>query len=180
MKSMQLLLICAVLCCAALAQPTAEQRLWNQPVAPFRIIGNVYYVGASEITSFLITSPQGHILLDGGFAETAPEIRDNIRKPGFKVEDVKYLLNSQAHFDHAAGLAALKQWTGGKFVASREDGDLVARGGHEDFAWGDKMTFAPVRPDRIIGEGETVPTGRFSISTKSAQLLRTTPQPIRS
>jgi len=91
------------------AELTPTEKSWNQPVAPFKIIGNIYYVGASEITSFLITTPQGHILIDGGFVETAPQILANIKKLGFRVEDVKFLLNSQAHFDHAGGFAELKR-----------------------------------------------------------------------
>src|SRR5512146_2519975 len=145
-------------------QSNPEWRSWNQPVQPFRIIGNIYYVGASDVTSFLITSPQGHILLDGGFVETAPMIRDNIRKLGFKPEDVKYLINSHAHFDHAAGLAQLKKWTGAKFVASREDGALIARGGRGDFAWGDKLTFPAVRPDRMIQDHETLSIGGVTMT----------------
>jgi metallo-beta-lactamase class B len=90
-------------------------------------------------------------------------IRDNIRKLGFRLGDVKYLINSHAHFDHAAGLAQLKQWTGAQFVASREDGALIARGGRGDFAWGDKLTFPPLQPDRIIGDGESVSTGSVTM-----------------
>ena len=131
----------------------------NQPFEPFRIIGNIYYVGASDIASYLITSPKGHILIDGGFVETAPMIRDNIRKLGFKVEDVKILLNSHAHYDHAAGLAQLKQWTGAQFVASRADGDQIARGGHDDPMWSDKYLFPPTKPDRYIADRETVTVG---------------------
>jgi len=134
-------------------------RSWNEPVEPFRIVGNIYYVGATEIASYLITSPRGHIILDGGFVETAPMIRDNIRKLGFKMEDVKDLLNSHAHFDHAGGLAQLKQWTGAQFVVSRDDGALIARGGHGDFAWGDKFPFPPLPPDRTVGQGDTVSVG---------------------
>ena len=141
------------------AQSDPTWRSWNQPVEPFRIVGNIYYVGASDVTSFLITSPSGHVLLDGGFAETAPMIRDNIRKLGFKLEDVKYLVSSHAHSDHAGGLAQLKQWTGAKFVASRQDGELIARGGRGDFAWGDKYTFPPLRPDRTIVDSGTVAVG---------------------
>src|SRR5438552_4963762 len=70
-------------------QAQAVWRSWNQPVAPFRIIGNIYYVGAGEITSFLIVTPEGNILLDGGFVETAPQIEANIQKLGFRLEDVK-------------------------------------------------------------------------------------------
>ncbi len=159
MKKVYSLIVVCVLACVCVAQSTPEQRSWNQPVEPFRIIGNIYYVGASDITSFLITSPQGHILLDGGFVETVPQIQANIRKLGFKVEDVKYLLNSQAHFDHAAGLAELKRLSGAKLVASKEDGALIARGGKGDFAWGDKYSYPAVQPDRIIEDGQTVQVG---------------------
>jgi metallo-beta-lactamase class B len=144
---------------AALGQSDPTWRSWNQPVEPFRIVGNIYYVGASDVASYLIVTPKGDILLDGGFVETAPMIRDNIRRLGFKPEDVKYLLNSHAHFDHAAGLAQLKQWTGAQFVASRADGDQIARGGHDDPMWGDKYLFPPVKPDRYIADGDTVTMG---------------------
>jgi len=156
---MKSLVAVLVLISSAFAQPNPTWRSWNQPVEPFRIVGNIYYVGASDIASYLITSSQGHILIDGGFVETAPMIRDNIGKLGFKVEDVKFLLNSHAHFDHAAGLAQLKQWTGAQFVASRADGDQIARGGHNDPMWGDKYLFPPTKPDRIIADGETVTVG---------------------
>ena len=81
---------------AALSQSSAEERSMNQPVVPFRIIGNVYYVGASDVTSYLIVTPAGDILLDGGFVETAPQIEANIHTLGFKLRDVKFLLNSHA------------------------------------------------------------------------------------
>jgi metallo-beta-lactamase class B len=154
-----LLMIALLSSVCSLAQSDPTWRSWNQPFGPFRIVGNIYYVGASDIASYLITSPQGHILLDGGFVETAPMIRENIRKLGFKIEDVKVLLNSHAHFDHAAGLAQLKQWTGAKFVASREDGAQIARGGHDDPMWGNKMTFPPTQPDQTINDGERVTVG---------------------
>lgn len=141
------------------AQSDPTWRSWNQPIEPFHIVGNVYYVGASDIASYLITTPDGHILLDGGFVETAPMIRDNIRRLGFRPQDVKYLISSHAHSDHAGGLAQLKAWTGAKFVASREDGALIARGGRGDFAWGDKFTYPALQPDRTIADGETLAIG---------------------
>ena len=81
------------------AQADERSRGWNKPVPPFRIIGNLYYVGAVEICSYLITTPEGHFLLDGGFVETAPQIERNIAELGFKLTDVKFLLNSHAHFE---------------------------------------------------------------------------------
>lgn len=151
-----LLLVIALLSSFSFAQLDPSM---NQPVEPFRIIGNVYYVGASDLTSFLITSPHGHILLDAGLVETAPMIRDNIRKLGFKVEDVKYLLNSQAHYDHAAGFPQLKQWTGAKLVTSRADGDQIARGGHDDPMYGNRFPYPASQADRFINDGDTVTVG---------------------
>ena len=121
------------------ADPTSRE--WNKPVPPFRIAGDLYYVGAIEITSYLIATPQGHFLLDGGFVETAPQIERNIVQLGFKLSDVKYLLNSHAHYDHAGGLAELKKVTGAKFVASEGDAGLLRRGGHGDFRFGDTLLF---------------------------------------
>lgn len=126
---------------------------------PFRIVGNLYYVGATEIASFLITTPQGHFLLDGGFVETAPQIERNIAQLGFKIEDVKILLNSHAHCDHAGGLAELKRKTGAKLIASGPDAELLKRGGHGDFRFGDTLTFPPVEVDQIIGDGESIQIG---------------------
>jgi metallo-beta-lactamase class B len=140
-------------------QADETSRGWNKPVPPFRIVGNLYYVGATEIASFLITTPQGHFLLDGGFVETAPQIERNIAQLGFKLADVKILLNSHAHFDHAGGLAELKQKSAAKFVATAPDADLLKRGGHGDFRFGDTLTFPPVEVDQIIGDGESIQLG---------------------
>jgi metallo-beta-lactamase class B len=128
-------------------------------VPPFQIIGNLYYVGATEIGSFLITTRQGHILLDGGLVETAPQIERNIAQLGFKLEDVKILLNSHAHFDHAGGLAELKRKTGAKMIASARDAELLRAGGHGDFRFGDTLPFPPVQVDQIIGDGESIELG---------------------
>jgi metallo-beta-lactamase class B len=141
------------------AQHDEVSRSWNRPVKPFRIIGNVYYVGASEVTSYLITTPQGHILLDSGFAETVPLIRANLQQLGFKLEDVRLLINSHAHYDHAGGLAELKTLTGAKLAATEADAAQLALGGKGDFRWGDTLPFAPVKADRILHDGDTVELG---------------------
>jgi metallo-beta-lactamase class B len=140
-------------------QADETSRSWNKPVAPFRIAGNLYYVGAIEITSYLITTPEGHFLLDGGFVETAPQIEHNIAELGFKLTDVKFLLNSHAHFDHAGGLAELKKVTGAKFLASERDAPLLRSGGHGDFRFGDTLTFPPIAPDQIVHDGEAIQLG---------------------
>ena len=156
LRMLVLLGFLAVAASLAFGQADPTSRAWNQPVAPFRIIGNLYYVGATEIASFLIATPQGHILLDGGFVETAPQIEQNIAQLGFKLEDVKILLNSHAHFDHAGGLAELKQRTGAKLIASARDSELLRNGGHGDFRFGDTLTFPPVEVDQIIRDGQSI------------------------
>src|SRR5436309_15754162 len=89
----------------------------NQPFPAHRVMANIYYVGASDITSYLITTPAGHILINSGYEDTPPIIRDGIRALGFKVEDVKILLNGQAHFDHVAGQAEMQRLTGAKIYS---------------------------------------------------------------
>jgi len=148
----------------AFGQKDPESREQNQPVPPFRIIGNLYYVGAKEVCSFLITTPAGHIILDGGFAETAPQIERNVAQLGFKIEDVKILLNSHAHLDHAGGLAELKQKSGAKFMASAGDAELLRKGGHGDFRFGDTLLFPPVVVDQIIGDGESIQLGNQKLT----------------
>ena len=106
---------------SARAQASDLSRSMNQPVPPFHMIGNIYYVGASDITSYLIVTPAGDILLDGGFVETAPQIEANIQTLGFKMADVKILLSSHEHLDHAGGFAELKRLTGAQFVAMAEE-----------------------------------------------------------
>jgi metallo-beta-lactamase class B len=101
----------------------------QKPAEPFRIAGNLYYVGANDVTSFLLTGPEGHVLIDGGYPGTAPMILASIAKLGFKITDVKVLLNSHAHFDHAGGLAALQKASGAKLWVSEGDADIVAAGG---------------------------------------------------
>lgn len=127
-------------------------------------MGNLYYVGASDITAFLITSPQGSIVLDGGFSETAPRILANIRKLGFDPKQVKWLLNSHAHMDHAGGLAELKRATGAKLAASAEDAPLLERGGKHDPDFADRLLFPAVRPDRILHDGDTVTVGDSTLT----------------
>jgi len=145
------------------AQADETSRRWNKSVAPFRIAGNLYYVGAIEITSYLITTSEGHFLLDGGFVETAPQIEHNIAELGFKLTDVKFLLNSHAHYDHAGGLAELKKVTGAKFLASEGDAPLLRSGGHGDFRFGDTLTFPPIAPDQIVHDGEAIRLGNQTV-----------------
>lgn len=135
----------------------------SHPVDPFRIIGNVYYVGPSEVASYLITTPQGHVLLDGGFAETAPIIEKNIAKLGFHMHDIKFLLNSHAHYDHCGGLAELKRASGASMVASRADAEVLESGRQKNYSIPDSL-FPAVKVDRLIGSGEKVELGGVTLT----------------
>lgn len=148
------------------AQTSEEAREWNRPVKPFRIIDNIYYVGVLGVSSFLITTPEGHILLDGGLPESAPIIRDNIAALGFKLADVKILIHSHAHFDHVGGLAALKEWTGARMIASEADAPQLERGGRGDFHFGDRLPFTPIKVDRRIKDGERVTLGGRTLTAR--------------
>lgn len=138
------------------AQRTEEERSWNQPVEPFKIIDNIYYVGASDVTSYLVTTPKGHILIDSGFPETVPQITANIAKLGFKLTDVKIILNSHAHYDHVGGIAELKRLTGAKFYTSEKDLPLFKAGGLGDANYGDRFPFEAVTPDSTFRDGRKI------------------------
>ncbi len=114
----------------------ATNRGGQQPAEPFRIAGNLYYVGANDVTSFLLSGPEGHVLIDGGYPGTPPLIMASIAELGFDIRDVKVLLNSHAHFDHAGGLASLQDASGAELWVSEGDADIVASGGRGDFSLG--------------------------------------------
>ena len=150
---------------AAMAQVTQSDRdAWNRPIEPFRIMDNLYYVGPAGISSYLITSTQGHILLDTGFEETVPLIRANVEKLGFKVQDIKVLLSSHAHGDHVGGHAAMKEATGAQVMASERDSVLMSRGGHNDYALGDGLAYPPIKVDHLIRDREEVSVGDATLT----------------
>ena len=128
---------------------------YNTPYPPFTVIGNVHYVGASGVSAFLITTPEGHFLLDGGFAETAPQIIDNIRTLGFSIRDVRILLNSHAHFDHSGGLAALKAASGAVLMAGARDRTAL-QSGHAISGPATRVATAPVVVERALDDGDSV------------------------
>ena len=122
----------------------AIRRNRSIPDEPFQVAGNLYYVGSTGVTAFLLTGPAGHILIDGGYPETAPLIVGSIAKLGFDIRDVKVLLNTHAHFDHAGGLRQLQEASGAQLWVSEGDADLVADGGA-----GDRGSYGPLRFLRI-------------------------------
>ena len=160
-----LLLSLCVVSGSATAQSNETYRSWNQPVEPLRIIDNVYYVGANDIAAYLITGDDGHVLIDGGFPETAEIIRDSVAKLGFELKDVQLLLNSHAHFDHAGGLAALVEWTGAEVVISTLDAPVISSGGAGDyFISAEENAFPAVEVARQVDDGDTVDLGDISLT----------------
>jgi metallo-beta-lactamase class B len=141
---------------------------WNKPSEPFRVYGNTWYVGTAGLGSILIVSDRGHVLIDGGLPQSAPLIADNIRKAGFRLTDVKLILNSHTHYDHAGGIAALQRASGAALAASPAARRALEHGGpREDdpqFAFGEKHNnYAAVRNVREIADGESVKVGPLSV-----------------
>lgn len=136
----------------------------NAPVASFRIADRLYYVGTKDISSFLIDTGAGLVLLDGGYEATAPLILSSIRKLGFDPKKIRHLMISQAHFDHAGGLAAIKAATGATMIASRADGALLERGGRGDPHFGNNFLFPPVTVERYVADGEKLHIGRLTLT----------------
>jgi metallo-beta-lactamase class B len=139
----------------------------NQPAEPVRIADNLYFVGASDISSYLITTSSGHILIDAGYETTVPLIEASMTKLGFKLSDIKILLNTQAHYDHAAGFAKLKKLTGAQLMISAPDVRIIEAGGRGDFVIPDtESAFPPVKVDRALNDGDQVKLGNVTLTAR--------------
>jgi metallo-beta-lactamase class B len=149
---------------SAAEDPFARARIgWNQPMAPFHIIGNIFYVGTAGTSAFLISTPQGLILTDGGLPESAEQIEANIRALGFDIRNVKIMLNSHAHFDHAGALAKIKRDSGARMIASEADKPFLEKG---LISFGPSVAdpFPPVTVDRTVKDGDTVVLGGVTLT----------------
>lgn len=147
---------------------SAIKRNRQIPVGPVHIAGNLYYVGTTDVSSFLLTGPEGHVLIDGAYPETAPMIIESISKLGYDITDVKVLLNSHAHPDHAGGLATLQEASGAELWVSEEDADVIEAGGRGD------ATFGPLRPLQFLGPG-TFPAAHVDHRIKDGETIRVGP-----
>ena len=142
------------------------------PTEPFHVIGNIYYVGPvdasgtgrSDATSFLITTPEGHILLDSVYEETVPVIRDNVQTLGFRFEDIQILLNSHAHTDHMAGHKRMKELTGAEVYMSAADAAVMADGGRSDFRSDGRQLWEPLEADHVLEDGDSVTLGGITMT----------------
>jgi metallo-beta-lactamase class B len=150
------LIFCALLLgMGAHAQTNSE---WTTPIAPFRIAGNLYYVGSKDLASYLVVTPKGNILINSSLEASVPLIKGSIEQLGFKFDDIKILLISHAHFDHDAGSAEIIRRTGAKYMVMEGDVSVVESGGVTDFAYW-KDPYAPAKVDRRLHDGDRVELG---------------------
>lgn len=167
MQDMKRLILSAALA-AGLSATAAMAENWNDPQEPFAVFGDTYYVGTHGLSAVLITSPQGHILIDGGSPESAPMIAQHIRQLGFKLEDVKFVLNSHDHFDHAGGISELQALSGAVVLASVQ-GEKVLRSGQPskgDPQYSTLRSMKPVANTRAVADGEVVKLGPLAVTAR--------------
>ncbi|MFI4944604.1 MAG: subclass B3 metallo-beta-lactamase [Burkholderiales bacterium] len=172
-----------VLACAALAEEPRRFRSdtsiacdacdeWNAPQPPFRVFGNTYFVGTAGLGAVLVTSPKGHVLLDGGLPQSAERIDASIRALGFRTEDVRLIVNSHAHYDHAGGIAALQRASGAQVAASASGARALESGGPTPDdpqyaaanASADAGRYPRVKGVRVVADGEIVRLGELAIT----------------
>jgi metallo-beta-lactamase class B len=145
--------------------PCSQCAEWNIPQDPIRLYGNTYYVGVHGLTSILITSPQGHVLIDGGTTESGPKIAASVRALGFRMEDVKLILNSHVHYDHAGGIAELQRLSGA-VVAASEPTALVLKSGNsgpDDPQYGILPSIPTVTNVKVVKDGEVLRVGPLTL-----------------
>lgn len=140
---------------------------WTAPQEPVRIYGNTWQVGPRGLGVVLITAPTGHVLIDGGATANASLIEANLRSLGISLRDIKWILNSHAHCDHAGGIAHLARATGAQVIAGVADSQSLARGGRDDPQYGDRFPFAPVRVTQTVSDGETLRLGGLVLTAYS-------------
>ena len=164
------------------AQDNAD---WTRPFPPFRIVGNIYWVGSYDLSTYLITTPQGNILINTGVGDTAQQIRKSVEQLGFKMSDTKILTATHGHYDHVAGMADLKKMTGARLLIAEPDKPLLETGGKADFRFGTTpgAQFPPVTVDGTFKDGESISLGGTTLvahlhagHTKGATSFTTTVQ----
>jgi len=145
-------------------EPLETPKEWSAPYPPFRIAGNIYYVGTYDLACYLITSNNGNILINTGLSSSADQIKKNVTSLGFKFKDIKILLTTQAHYDHMGAMAQIKKLTGAKMMVDQKDAQVMRDGGRSDYALGGKeSSYAPVIADRLLKNGDKIQLGNTSI-----------------
>ena len=145
-----------------MAVPLFAQEDWNEPFPPHRIADNLYYVGSKGLSTYLITTDEGHILINSSFERTVPLIRDSVEQLGFKFSDVKIVLSSHAHSDHVEGTAMVQRLTGARVFVMRGDDAVMAGGGRGQYLYEDSR-WLPCKVDRVLEDGEKVTLGKATL-----------------
>lgn len=139
---------------------SANHPEWSKPYPPFRIAGNLYYVGTYDLACYLVTTPKGHILINTGLAASASPIKANMEALGFRPSDIKLLLTTQAHYDHVGAMAAIKKLTGAAVWVNAPEAQVMRDGGRSDYTASDGVPmFEPVSPDSLLKHGDTIRLG---------------------
>ena len=146
----------------ALAWAATGQLAWFEPFPAHRVVGDVYYVGSKDLASFLITTPEGHILINSGFERTVPLIRKSVESLGYKMTDIKVLLASHAHSDHVAGHALMRELTGAKVYVMKGDDAVIASGGAGQYLYAANR-WKPCPVDRVLEDGDEVTLGGVTL-----------------
>jgi len=153
-------LLCFNLSAQKINEPKDTNPQWSQAYPPFRVVGNLYYVGTYDLACYLVVTPKGNILINTGLAASASLIKENIEALGFKFADTKILLTTQAHYDHVAAMATIKKQTGAKMMVDDKDAGVLADGGGSDYALGKNgSTYEPVKADRLLNDGDEIVLG---------------------
>jgi len=157
--------VLALLLAAALsARAEKPNDPWARPIEPYRIAGNIYYVGSVDLACFLVTTPQGNILINTGYRQMVPGIRASVGKLGFRFDAIRWLLTGQAHEDHVAGFAALREQTHAAVAVMAGDADIVEHGGKGDFLFDGRMSWPPCPVNRVLHDGDTISLGGTTLT----------------
>src|SRR5436190_17239889 len=159
--TLKTLLLASLVALTGQQQAAPSSPDWTRPFPPFRILGNVYWVGSYDLSTYLIVTPQGNIVINTGVGDTANQIGASVEQLGFKLADTKILTSTHGHFDHVAGMADLKRLTGARLVVSEGDKELLESGGKADFRFGEvpSARFPAVSVDRTLKDGEKISLG---------------------
>ncbi len=150
---------------AQVKEPTGTDPDWSRPYQPFQIAGNLYYVGTYDLACYLVTTPEGHILINTGLAASAGQIRASVESLGFTFTDIKILLTTQAHYDHVGAMAAIKKMTGAQLMIHKEDAAVMADGGSSDYALGTgEQSYVPLKADKLLQDKDVIGLGTMQIS----------------
>jgi metallo-beta-lactamase class B len=163
-RFLALALLLTLLSCVSQSGVPYDMRAWNRSFEPYRVIGNIYYVGSTGIAQFLIVTSAGNILIDSGFEASVPRLRENIEKLGFRYSDTKLLLTSHAHIDHVQGHALVRQQTGAQVVVSAADATFVESGGKGEPVFDGVYSWSPCPVDRRVNDGDQITLGETTLT----------------